>query len=137
MFPSESPSQVTTRELRVFALLQLPFLTALLLAWNHWKFPAWSAVPLAVSLIIAVVGGVSPPSIRGIYRIWMAAVGTLGWLVSHLVLAIVYYGVVTPIGWGLRWWSGDPLKLDFDRNAESYWERRPSDKAPSSYFRQF
>jgi hypothetical protein len=43
---------------------------------------------------------------------------------SHIILALVYYIVLTPIGVFMRMLGKEPLSLRFDRNAESYWIKR-------------
>jgi len=57
--------------------------------------------------------------------------------VSHLVMAIIFYGVLTPIGLAMRLGGRDPLHRKFDRAAGSYWvdRRRPADV--KRYFKQF
>ena len=72
-----------------------------------------------------------------IYVGWMVAVFPIGWTVSHLMMAVVYYFVVTPIGiWRTRQ-TGDPMTRKFDADAATYWEEREANKPPESYFRQF
>jgi hypothetical protein len=58
--------------------------------------------------------------------------------VSPLVLGLVYFSTVTPIGLVLRVLGKDPLRLRFDREAESYWiERRPPGPAGPTMSKQF
>jgi hypothetical protein len=59
-------------------------------------------------------------------------------VVSHVVLAIVYYLVVTPIGLVMRLVGYDAMKRRFDGEATTYWVHRPDNAADAkSYFRQF
>jgi len=61
----------------------------------------------------------------------------IGWVVSHVALAIVYYGVFTPLA--LFFWliGRDALNRKFDPDAESYWEPYNPDQGPARYLRQF
>jgi len=68
---------------------------------------------------------------------WMRAAEPMGWVVSHVVLAIVYYGVLTPVGLALRLAGRDPMRRRFDRQAASYWVERRGAADPGRYFRQF
>ncbi len=61
----------------------------------------------------------------------------VGWLMSRVLLAVLYYGVLTPIGVLLRLGGRDPLERRFDREAWSYWRPRPPAGDATSYFRQF
>ena len=50
----------------------------------------------------------------------MFAVFPIGWVVSHLLLGVVYFLVLTPIGLTLRALGRDPLERRFDQSASSY-----------------
>ena len=99
------------------------------------------ATMAAVVWIVGVVTGVAaagwPALGRRIYVGWMLAALPVGWTVSHAVLAIVYYGVVTPIGLVMRLCGRDPMARRFDRGAASYWAEHRSVSNAARYFRQF
>jgi hypothetical protein len=61
----------------------------------------------------------------------------LGWTFSHLLLGLIYFGVMTPIGLCLRAVGRNPLHLDIDRAASSYWIERPPPDDVEGYFRRF
>jgi hypothetical protein len=67
----------------------------------------------------------------------MLAVFPIGWVVSHVVFAAVYYLVFTPIGWLLRASGHDPMERQWDRAAMTYWKRRGEAPEAERYFRQF
>lgn len=58
---------------------------------------------------------------RPIHVGWMYAAFPIGWTVSHLLIALVYYLVLTPIGLLMRAAGYDPLQRRFDRTAATYW----------------
>jgi len=62
----------------------------------------------------------------------------IGWVVSHVVMAAIYYLVLTPTGLIMRLLGRDPLQRGFDPDAETYWTRRDArDEDAGRYFRQF
>ena len=62
----------------------------------------------------------------------------IGFVVSHVVLAVVYYLVLTPIGLLTRLFGYDSMEKRFDPEAESYWFKRSIKRVESKrYFRQF
>ena len=127
----------TDRDLRIFAGLQWVFFGVI--AWSAWRrhdAPTLAAVIVAVSSLLAIAGLIAPQRIHAVYVGWMVAVFPIGWLVSHAVLAVVYFGVFTPIGWLLRLTGRDPLERNWDRNATTYWKSRGEPPAPGRYFRQ-
>lgn len=127
-----------SRDLRIFSGLQFVFFGVVCFVLGRDTLSTGAAVGiLTVSAIVAVVGLVSPSVIRPVYLAWMTLVFPLGWLVSHLVMAVVYFLVITPIGAYRRSRFGDPLQRKADSRAASYWESRPTHRPPETYFRQF
>lgn len=71
-------------------------------------------------------------------RVWFRLGLLLQRLFSPIVLAVIYFGVVTPVGLLRRRFGTDPLSREFDPEARSYWIRRdPPGPAPESLSRQF
>jgi hypothetical protein len=93
---------------------------------------AWIVAALGCLLIEA-----APGLGRRAWVGWMIAALPIGWTVTHLVLLIVFFTVLTPIGLLLRLTGHDPLRRAFDPAAESYWIERKGQRAPASYFQQF
>ncbi len=135
---SDTIGDPTEKDLRIFAGLQVIFFSVIAYLLSK-KGVSTSVVSLmvAVSTVVGVMGIAQPKWIRPIYVGWMVAVFPIGWTVSHLMMAVVYYFVVTPIGlWRTRQ-AGDPMQRKYDTDAETYWEERDANKPPESYFRQF
>jgi hypothetical protein len=96
-------------------------------AWALW------AAAAACGLLAAA----APRALRPLY-VGLSAVGLpIGWLVSHALLAAVFYGVITPIGLAMRLAGRDPLRRWFDPHAPSYWVERRGPADIKRYFRQF
>jgi len=74
---------------------------------------------------------------RGLYVGWMTAALPVGWAISFLLMVVVYYLVVTPVGLVLRAVRGDPMCRKFDPEAESYWIESKTTGSVERYFRQF
>jgi hypothetical protein len=103
---------------------------------NHAQWAVFTIV-----LAIAVIGGilifVSRASGRAIYRGWMFAALPIGWTFSHVILGIVYFGVLTPIGLLLRAMGKDPMNRRPDPSAQTYWIPHRQERDLKRYFRQF
>jgi hypothetical protein len=62
----------------------------------------------------------------------------LGWFMSRVILFILYYVIITPIGIFLKLIGKDFLKLKIDKSSKSYWETREKKIAEQiDYERQF
>jgi hypothetical protein len=71
-------------------------------------------------------------------RLWLRFGLLLNRIVSPIVLGFLFYAVITPTGMIIRRAGRDPLRLQWDANAASYWiERRPPGPAPETMSNQF
>ena len=114
-------------ELRKFAItisVALGVLGGLIL----WRKGQTGIILLAIGAVIFLVGLVWPKSLTILYKAWMAIALVLGFIMSHIILALVYYIVLTPIGVFMRIRGKDPLSLRFDPKADSYWVKREEKK---------
>jgi len=98
-------------------------------------------VILGFSIVLAAAGAITTlASARlgaRLYRGWMLGVLPIGWTISHVLLGVVFFGVITPVGLGLRLLGRDPLQCRADRGAETYWHARERADEPRRYMRQF
>ena len=129
----------TRRELKQFGFIWLGFL-ALFGVIAHFKFGS----PLAArwlwvaAVVVPIVGWLVPAFMRLVFLGMSYLAWPIGFVVSHVVLAVVYYLVLTPIGLLTRLFGYDSMKRKFDPEAESYWVERPVEGVDSKrYFRQF
>lgn len=128
--------QPNPSQLRVFAGAWLLFFGTLA-AFTWVKDQRVAAMWLAAGAVaIPVTGLLAPAWLRLVYLGMCYATWPIGWVVSHAILALVYYVVLTPIGLTLRVFRYDPLSRRFDRSAESYWKARGVAPPPERYFRQ-
>lgn len=134
-----SPFQMkpTARVLRQFAAAWLVFF--LLLAANQiWRRGHTSAgCILAAIALTGIVGLVKPSALRWLFLIASVVVFPIGWVVSLVMLAIMFYGVVTPVAlfWRLR--GRDLLQLREKKEQSSFWGRRDAQPAAERYLKQF
>jgi len=125
-------------QLRRFALLLAALLIGVAL-WLDWKSPAspWATAAWLAAAAAGGIGLLCPRLMRIVYVAWMAAVFPIGWTVSHVLLAAIYYLVITPIGVIMRVCRYDPLQRRFDRNVKTYWKRREEQNDTKRYFKQY
>ena len=129
----------TNRELRQFAGIWFPvfwLLVGLMVGfrtgWWGIVLPAWIAVA-----VVSVFGLIQPRLVRPVFIGWMVAAWPIGWVVSHLLLAAVYYLLITPLGLVMRLAGRDKLQMRLDQRAATYWTPRPPAPPAGRYFRQF
>lgn len=135
----ERKTDPTPHEVRWFAGLWLPLAAAIVAALVGWQTGS-RAVPIAIlaaGVGAGVVGLLAPKAGRAILIGWMYATYPIGWVVSHALLAVIYFGVMTPIGLVRRLVRRDPLELRLDRKRASYWVERRRVEDVEAYFRRF
>lgn len=96
------------------------------------------SLPLGIALAFLAVALVVPRWLAPLNRLWMKFGELLHCIVSPVILGIMFFGVITPVGFLLRLAGKDLLRTKFDRDADSYWIRRePPGPESSSMKRQF
>jgi hypothetical protein len=126
----------TGRQLLVFGAAWLVFLGSWgLVAWIRGRNAA-AEVLLALAAAVPLAGAVSRRILRIAYVALSYATYPVGFVVSYVVLALVYFIVLTPIGLVMRLLGHDPLLRTFDPAAKSYWIPRDKAKTVESYFNQ-
>ena len=126
-------------QLRSFGLFWLPgfCLLVALFAWLRYEQSQLALVLAAVALVSILVSLVQPRILQPLFVILMVATFPIGIVVSHLLIAAVYYLVITPIGLLLRLGRRDAMKRRFPAGEESYWVERETVEDQGRYFRQF
>jgi saxitoxin biosynthesis operon SxtJ-like protein len=127
----------TRSDLKWFGLLMLAFF-AFLGGMSQWRGHPRSALILwGIGAALALIYYVIPPTKRLMFDLWMGVTYPIGWVLSHLLMVIMFYLVITPIGLLMRLLGRDPMQRAFDRGATSYWVPREGPVASRRYFRQF
>jgi saxitoxin biosynthesis operon SxtJ-like protein len=94
--------------------------------------------PLAVAAVFLVPSLLHPGLLAPLNRVWTRIGLLLHRVVSPVVIGVLFFTTITPMGLVMRWLGRDPLRLGFDADARSYWiERRPPGPAPDTMSNQF
>jgi Saxitoxin biosynthesis operon protein SxtJ len=94
----------------------------------------WWMVGLAAGLVLPAL--VAPQVLSPAHRAWMALGEVLGWINTRIVLGLIFFGVVTPMGLAMRLAGRDPMRRAGDPKAASY--RVPARSRPGVHMtRQF
>jgi hypothetical protein len=128
----------TDRMLRQFAACWIAFFG--LIAAVQEAHYGRSSLALALLLLATTVGPLGlvwPRAIRRIFVGWTTLARPVGWMVSGVLLRIVFYGVFTPVAIIFRIMRRDALGVRRQTGATSYWHTKPSARDSASYLRQF
>jgi hypothetical protein len=132
---NKNPSKT---ELAWFGVLGLIFFGIFgFVVWHKTHSMTGARIIWLCALIATAIYYAIPALRRPAYLGWMYAVYPIGWTVSHVLIAIVFYGVLTPLGLIMRLLGRDPLERTLDKSAATYWIAHDSGADPDRYFRQF
>lgn len=96
----------------------------------------WAALGLALAFL--VVSLVAPSVLGPLNRLWLKFGELLHRVTSPIILGVMFFLVITPIGFLMRLAGKDLLRMKIDRDCSSYWIRRePPGPEKSSLKRQF
>jgi len=97
------------------------------------------------AIYFIVIGGILvlsaiiyPKILKPLNKVWMGMAIVLGFVMSRLILTILFFLVLTPIGLLAKLFGKKFMDLKFDKSGESYWEKRTKkEKNQLDYERQF
>lgn len=114
-----------SRSLRQFGLglatLIALFFYLLLPWWFGYQRHYW---PLPLAVIIALLALLRPVAIYPLFRGWLWIARPLAWFNTRLILGVVFFLLLLPLGAWLFWRGKLHFKAGFDANASSYKVRR-------------
>jgi Saxitoxin biosynthesis operon protein SxtJ len=97
--------------------------------WHYW-------FPLAA--LLAALGYAAPGVLAPLNRLWARFGHLLHTVTSPLLLGILFYVCVTPMGVVMRLSGKDPMRRKLEPAAKSYWiNREPPGPAPETFKHQF
>ena len=124
--------EISKKILRKFGLL----VGGLFLPLGYWIYHSYQSsffiIVIAAGASLFIFGLLLPNSLSGIYKVWMGLAFALGWIMSRILLAIIFYLVLTPVGFIAKITGKKFLDIKFKDNKETYWVIRSDSKVDYS-----
>lgn len=132
------PWNVQRKTLVEFSEASLMIVGMIAAPLSLWRGHLRTAIVLwTIAMVVRGVGWVKPMALKPLFLGMLLVGWPLGWVVSNLLLAMLFYGVVLPIGLLLRVRRGDVIGRRLDPSRASYWTPIPKVRDPREYLRQF
>ena len=135
---SDLPLKPTARALRQFAGA---WLIIFLAAGAHrYVVRGQHQVGIAVGVMALMVGGIGlirPAVVRWLFVGATVLAFPIGWVVSQIMLALMYYGIITPLAVWFRIRGRDLLCRKPAPNRPSFWTPKSTPENMGAYFRQY
>ena len=102
----------------------------------YYSYEYYNFIAILASAFIGI-GLLLPILLKPIYLVWMVFAAILGWIMTRIILSLVFYLLITPIDLLTRLIGEDFLALK-KIESNSYWNYRDSSKELNqNYEKQF
>lgn len=85
---------------------------------------------LTIGFVLVFFGLLFPLALKPLQKVWMTLALILGYIMTRIILGVLFYTIVTPIGIFTKLLGKDILDTDFKMKKDSYWI--PKDKSYSN-----
>lgn len=103
--------------------------------WWRQRSAGWPLISIGTVLVMAAA--LAPRTLKWVHGAWMILALALGWVMTRVLLTIVFYLVVTPVGLLQRLFGKRVIEVAIKADATSYWQARMPSPAPEDYEKQF
>jgi Saxitoxin biosynthesis operon protein SxtJ len=104
------------------------------LLWRH-RGAGWPMISTGAILLLAA--SLAPMTLKWVHGPWMIAALALGWIVTRIVLTIVFFLLVVPVGVLQRLFGARSIEFAFKADRASYWRPRTARPISDDYEKQF
>jgi len=124
-------------DLRNFGII-IGIVLLIISGFLFWKEKESFQIFLAIGITLFLTAIAIPASLKPVYWIWMIFAIILGWVMTRVILSLLFYVVFTSIGLTLRFFGKQFLELRLDKSKESYWNFRTEEHLKKeNYEKQF
>ena len=123
-------------DIRKFGIT-LGIILIIIAGFLFWKEKEPFQMFLTIGVILCVLGVAIPVVLKQLYWIWMILATILGWIMTRVILSVLFYVLISPIGLIARIFGKQFLELRWNKSKNSYWNYRPVKSKRISYEKQF
>lgn len=91
-----------------------------------WKERAAFLYFIFAGIVFTALGLAVPILLNPIYKVWMSFAVVMGFIMTRVILTVIFYGLFTPISLLARLLGKDLLDERWDKNTKTYWVKRPA-----------
>jgi hypothetical protein len=87
------------------------------LVWRGEGLRLWA---LGFGGLLVSLGLLAPAVLDPLFKVWMKVGHVLGWINTRIILGILFYGLITPMGLVMRLFGWDAMRRVLVRDAQTY-----------------
>ncbi|QDV89330.1 hypothetical protein RAS2_03950 [Phycisphaerae bacterium RAS2] len=135
----------SNRILRNFGLIGVVAFSAFagLIRYDFGWFDKIPGTPPVIYTLLGLAGYcglfalVAPPALKWLYILLTVVSFPIGFVVSYVVVLVMFFLVITPIAMVFKLIGRDPMNRRFNPSLASYWIARTPPATAKRYFQQF
>jgi hypothetical protein len=136
-----NPDVAERRKFARSLVIGFPCVAVVLLLAGWLKTGVWKIEPaliiggggLALGLVLLALPGIARP----FYVVWYGVACAMGLVVGNILLAVVFYILITGVGLAMRVVGKGSIRKASDKQATTYWKDAKPVTDPQRYYRQF
>ncbi|MBF0479821.1 MAG: sxtJ [Candidatus Omnitrophica bacterium] len=131
-------TQINKKQLREFGIGAAIFFAGIIPLIQFFKHHHPSIILISVGLVFGLLGIFIPQILKPIFYVTMKYVaGPLGWINTRILLSLVFYLLIMPIGFLMRLFGQDILNRKFEKNLTSYWIIRDGKPFDTKHYEKY
>jgi len=104
----------------------------------YWREISGAIAVAGTGTIVLIIGLLAPQLLRYLYKPWMSFAMVLGFVMTRILLTIIFVLLFIPIGLLMRFFIKDPLRRKLRPEAKTYWIEKEYDaNAPERFERYY
>ncbi len=103
-----------------------------------WKRNDYFAYVFLLGALFFISGLFLPSLLKPVFKVWMALSVVMGYMMTRIIMVIIFYLIVTPIGFIASLTGKKFLDMKIDKSVNSYWiVKEKTQKTQNDYEKQF
>ncbi|MDH5510464.1 MAG: SxtJ family membrane protein [Nitrospinota bacterium] len=91
----------------------------------------------SISAMFALFAVAAPMALLPLYRLWVKFAMKLAWFNTRLLLGMIYFLIITPVGLLSRILGKDLLDLKIDKSATTHWKKKEHNTSTARYGKSY
>ena len=124
------------RQFGWISLVGFPAIGGVLIAVQHLPWTVlW--ILAGIGLFVFLLSRINPSLVKPIFLALMLVALPIGFVLSFVLMGLVYFGLFTPVGLLFRLLRRDTMHKHPDPKIPSYWHERGAPRPPASYYKLY
>ena len=120
-----STTQITDKDLRIFGILWIVVMTLAIIS-DYFSYNVVAIISIFLTIDVLLLA-FKPKLLTVPYKLWMKFGEFMSFIVSNLVIFLLFYLIFIPFGFTAKLFGKDFLNKKIDKKKDSYWKKRESE----------